>query len=228
MFAFKKLRDRLYELRFDDQHEMCMTFLRYQEFYESPRFVGRSFTLAEFMSWYVKEQSKDGTFSYPKDWGGFNMPVNIIKQVNDLGIADPNHYDALMSAVYKMITAQCDNAYIIGVTYDAGIDKHELTHAMYHIDDKYHKLSNQIMTTNLGLIEELQVPLLNGGYASSTVIDEIQAYITTGDHRYFFKKFEKRKDFKELESALKELHKSHYASFLKTIIKQKLSDKKKR
>lgn len=82
------------------------------------------------MSWYVKEQSKDGSFSYPQDWGGFNLPVDIISKVHELGIDDPNHYDSLMFALYRMISAQCDGAYLIGVGKGVELDEHEMTHAM--------------------------------------------------------------------------------------------------
>lgn len=219
MFAFKKLRDRLYELRFDDQHEMCMTFLRYQEFYESPRYVGRKFTLAEYMSWYVKDQNKDGVFSYPQDWGGFNIPVDIIGQVHDMGIDDPNHYDSLMLAVYRTIRAQCDSAYLIGVTKDAKLDAHEVTHAMFHIDEEYHENVMSVLTdpTYGVILPKLKSILLNRGYADVTVLDEVNAYVTTGDHG-FFKEYRKLAGYRGLMMELKALHVEAYPKFTKDII----------
>jgi hypothetical protein len=55
-----------------------MTFLRYQEFYESPskKFRGKSYKLLDFMKWYASEN--DGIFTYPRDWAGFNFPGSII------------------------------------------------------------------------------------------------------------------------------------------------------
>lgn len=218
MFSFKKLRDRLYELRFDDQHEMCMTFLRYQEFYESPRYVGRKFTLAEFMSWYVKAQSKDGSFSYPKDWGGFNIPVDIIGKVHAQGIDDPNHYDSLMFAVYRTISAQCDGAYLIGVTRGAQLDAHETTHAMFHIDDVYRNKVLGVLgeARHRELVGNMKAILMNRGYAEVTTLDEVNAYVTTGDHN-FFKQFRKTYGYKQLSQALKALHELHYPRFTKDI-----------
>lgn len=216
MFTFRKLRDRLFELRFDDQHEMCMTFLRYQEFYESPRYVGRKFTLAEFMSWYVKEQSKDGSFSYPSDWGGFNLPVDIITQVHKLGIDDPNHYDALMWSLSRIISAQCDGAYLIGVGKTAELDEHEMTHAMFHIVDKYRDDVLSVLTKHAVLVDKLKAILLNNGYAEVTGLDEVNAYVTTGDHG-FFKKHKKSYAYRQLAQQLKALHKKHYPAFVKDI-----------
>lgn len=218
VFSFKKLRDRLYELRFDDQHEMCMTFLRYQEFYESPRYVGRKFTLAEFMSWYVKDQNKDGSFSYPRDWGGFNLPVDIIAQVRNLGIDDPNHYDSLMHFVWRAITAECDGAYLIGVTQGAQLDRHEATHAMFHIDDAYRSKVMGVLQSqrNADLVGKLQVILMKSGYAEVTSLDEVNAYVTTGDHN-FFKDHKKTHGYRQLSQALKALHELHYPIFTKDI-----------
>lgn len=218
MFTFKKLRDRLYELRFDDQHEMCMTFLRYQEFYESPRYVGRKFTLAEYMSWYVKDQSKDGSFSYPQDWGGFNLPVDIIGRVHAMGIDDPNHYDSLMFALYRTISAQCDGAYLIGVTRNVELDEHEVTHAMFHIDESYR---NKVLATlgaayNNVLVGELKEILLGKGYAQVTALDEVNAYAVTGDHG-FFKKFKNQRRYRDVVKVLKQYHAEHYPIFTKDI-----------
>lgn len=72
MLKLQKITDKIYHLHFDKQYDLAMHFLRYQEYYECPndRFYKNSFTLAEFMHWYAKEY---GSFSYPEDWGGFNL-----------------------------------------------------------------------------------------------------------------------------------------------------------
>jgi hypothetical protein len=217
MFTFKRLRDRLYQLQFDDQFEMCMTFLRYQEFYESPRYEGRKFTLAEYMSWYAKAQSKDGTFSYPRDWGGFNVPVDVIKKVRALGIDDPNHYDALMSYVYTVASSQCDDAYLIGITRGTELDKHETTHAMWHIDEVYRDECHCILQeTNPSLIDALKDVLIEMGYTEVTALDEVQAYLTTGD-RVFKDVKGTLPGYKTLQRRLKEAHSRYYPDFTKDI-----------
>lgn len=216
MFAFRRLRERLYELRFDDRYEMCMTFLRYQEFYESPRYEGRKFTLAEYMSWYAKAQSKVGTFSYPEDWGGFNIPADTIKKVQALGIDDPNHYDALMGCLYSVISSQCDDAYLIGVTHDARIDKHETTHAMYHIDGVYRDDCKFILRdADQTLVNLLKKTLFDRGYTEVTALDEVQTYLTTGDN--LFKDHKKKPGYRKLQTQLKALHAKHYPVFTKDI-----------
>ncbi len=214
MFSFRKLRKRLYELRFDSTHEMCMTFLRYQEFYESPRFEGRKFTIAEFMSWYVKDQSKTGTFSYPQDWAGFNLPVRVIAQVRSLGIDDPNHYDDLMSFIYSTIVAECDDAYLIGLEKSGTLDRHEMTHAMFHIDGAYQQqVLHALEHVQKDLVEELKAILLDNGYAESTATDEVNAYVTTGDCG-FFEAHRDTPEYKELQRVLMIIHDTYYPIFI--------------
>jgi len=235
MFTFSKLREGVYELRFDDLYELCMTFLRYQEFYESPRFQDKKFTLAEYMSWYVKNQGalvkiKDKDvpyFSYPvADWGGFNIPAEVISQVNDMGIDDPNHYDALMLAIYRIMMSQCDRAYLIGVQSDVGeLDDHEMTHAMYYLDEEYRRRCTGIIgNTNHALLDLMREVLFAKGYTEKTFYDEVQAYLTTGG-----KIFEKdgaaeklepfEAGFQELQAKLTAVHNEHYPIFTESIAK---------
>jgi hypothetical protein len=116
-------------MTFTDHYDMCMTFLRYQECYESPnrKFRKKQFTLVDFMEWYSKKQSQ-GSFEYPKHWAGFNVPSYVFNNVcgmhkdgklirnndelvdwmtnsnwSDL-ILDYNKYDAIMEGVYNKCT----------------------------------------------------------------------------------------------------------------------------
>ena len=220
MFKFSRLREGVYELRFNSQYDMCMTFMRYQEFYESPRYHDRKFTWAEFMAWYTREQSKDGTFSYMSDWGGFNIPVEVVGQVISMGIDDPNHYDMLMMSIYKIITAECDRAYLIGVVDGGGLDRHEMTHAMYYLDDEYARKCQVVMIeTDPDLIQGLREVLFAKGYTEKTLYDEIQAYLT--DDSKLFKDTDRAAEFEErynkLQDRLKAIHDQHYPNFIKDI-----------
>jgi hypothetical protein len=80
-----KIADGIYLLRFKTQYELTSTFLRVQEYYESPRFQGRIFTLEQFMDWYAAQY---GSFSYFEDWSGFNVPSTAFQPFFD-GKFDP-------------------------------------------------------------------------------------------------------------------------------------------
>jgi len=64
-------------LSFPDQITLAETMLRFQEYYESPRFHGTVFTRYEFAAWYRTAQPH-GEFSYHFDWPGFNVPVGFL------------------------------------------------------------------------------------------------------------------------------------------------------
>lgn len=193
-----------------------MAFLRYEEFYESPHYQRQMFTLAEFMSWYSANKG-DGMFTYTDDWGGFNMPANIIAEVHRRGIPDPNHYDALMLSIYELISIECKDSYIIGVSsYDTDSYKaHELTHAMYYIDAEY-----QIGVLNIlnkyrsnGFLESLKQALRDEHYVASVMEDEISAYVATGEMG-IFKKIKNKRRMTQLRKDIKALHAKHYNKFL--------------
>jgi len=223
MFKFSKLREGVYELRFNDSFQMCMTFLRYQEFYESPRYHDKKFTIAEFMTWYSKEQGEDGHFSYASgDWGGFNIPVEVIKQVFDMGLEDPNQYDQLMYAIYRLIKMETREAYLIGVMDDGVLDVHEMTHAMFYLDHSYRdRCLGIIHMTDPELLDLMREVLFAKGYTEKTFYDEVQAYLTEGGK--IFEKSEKLEPFEgrfqDLQAKLKAVHDEHYPRFIKDIAK---------
>jgi hypothetical protein len=225
-YTFERLFDRVYRMHFKCRYDLNMTFLRYQEFYESPngKFYGSKFTIVEYMEWYTKEHDPDDrTFTYPKDWSGFNIPVPVIKSVHDKGIDDPNHYDRLMMRIYKRIVKECgdDNAYLIG-TYENKDNKkeststlrHELAHALYSINAKYKAAVDEALDAMpKGLWKEMTAVLRHEGYNAGVFHDELQAYIATGECGYFddieceSDKFDKA--LNEARAKIKRLHRKH-------------------
>ena len=62
-----------FHLIFGKQTDMTLSLLRLQEYYESPEFCGKRFTLEEFIEWYI---DKFHEFSYITETGGMNIPGN--------------------------------------------------------------------------------------------------------------------------------------------------------
>src|SRR5580704_15894322 len=83
--AKSKIAKGIYLLCFKTQYELAATFLRVQEYYESPRFSGRIFSLEQFMDWYAE---RFGNFTYYQDWTGFNVPSTALRPFYD-GRFDP-------------------------------------------------------------------------------------------------------------------------------------------
>lgn len=232
MFQLKKMREGVYMLSFTNHIDLCYAFMRYQEFYEStnPLFQGKAFTWAEYIRWYTLSTNKKSdnkvAFYYCSDWAGFNTPVEVIGKVHDLGIPDPNHYDDIMHGIYKLITTECDKAYLIGATPGTATEKHELTHALYYLNSEYknkvlnviqksHGFQSQAMKEREKLVTGMSKILHDVGYAESSIIDEINAFVTTGDHD-LFKKLDKNA-YASLKKGLIALHKRYYPTFVKDI-----------
>ena len=78
----KEIIKNIFHISFSTQHELASTFLRFQEYYESPKFRGKIFSFYEYKKWYTANSpkgKKTGKFTYYKDWGGFNIPSYVLK-----------------------------------------------------------------------------------------------------------------------------------------------------
>lgn len=208
MFSLTKIKPRIYHLEFTTHYDLCMCFLRYQEAYESTedRFKTSSFTLVDYMKWYTLNSSrgKSKSFRYIEDWTGFNIPLDVIKNVRDRGITDPNMYDSLFSGIYDMITACGEyNCYLIGSQVgELKTMKHELVHAEYFTNVAYRtKVLSEIRALNVELYDELSTLLKNLDYSVEVLDDEINAYLVAGDTNCF-SSLTKKQGFKTLKKKL--------------------------
>ena len=162
----------------DTQYELCRTMLRFQEFYESPEFKNKIFTLGEFRKWYVQQY---GSFSYYKDWSGFNFPAYIVYPFYN-GLFDPLLKEE--QYIVDKVTPYIQNdPYIIG-TYDGDEDDifiHELCHAFYYLDRKYRDRVNSFIDNNYNAFEDLITWISNNGYSfdKEIIFDEVNAYVST-------------------------------------------------
>ena len=177
----------IFLVEFENNYDLAMTFLRYQEFYESPnsKFRGKSFTILDYMEWYSKD--RDGHFSYPSDWSGFNIPDHVIEQ-NRKTIIDFNKYDECMFSIQSKIHKHnYEKFYLIGaLENDHHTRAHEVAHGLYYINDEYKKSMNNLIKSYLSVKEKnkIEEELNNLGYSRVVFKDEMQAYLSTGNE-YF-------------------------------------------
>lgn len=179
-YKAKEIRPLVTALVVPDDYDRAMLFWRVQEFYESPckRFRGSSFTFWDYARWYAKRYK--GSFSYPADFVGFNLPLIVAKKCYETNEVE-TPYDREMKSIVDSLFVNGERRYLIGAeslkgdTFD-----HEMAHAMYYTDDAYRnemdditrsvpKPSMSAFKRNLGKI----------GYCSSVFRDEIQAYMAT-------------------------------------------------
>lgn len=181
MYSLKYIKPDIVLMDFDNDYDLAMYFLRYQEYYESSssKFRGKSFKLLDFMEWYSKQNDR-GCFTYPEDWAGFNLPGSIILDVHKLGIKDINAYDNEMLRVYKKIVKISPKFYLIG-TNGANSLAHEVAHGLFYTNIKYKKSMTQLVKAlSPSLKQDIIKQLTALGYAKHVHIDECQAYLSTG------------------------------------------------
>lgn len=186
-YILSEVRPQIFLLSFDNYYDMAMQFCRYQEFYESSsvKFRGKSFEIFDFMKWYSNKYGK-GSFTYPKDWAGFNIPGDIVLQVNNLGISDFNKYDQEMQDIYNKCIVKYDKFYLIGAVGSRAALKHEIAHGFFYTTPQYKKdMTKLVKNLDPDIQKSMKSILRRMGYATKVLIDECQAYLSTGLPREF-------------------------------------------
>jgi hypothetical protein len=183
-FEIKEVKPKVFLFEFNNNYDMCMYFLRYQEYYESssPKFRGKAFDIFDFMKWYSLKFGK-GVFTYPDDWNGFNIPGDIIKKVFDLSIPNKTIYDYEMFKAWNLCDAESkgEKFYIIGTVKRSGALNHEIAHAMFYLHPEYKKeMTKLVNALSPEIRKEMNSILKRLGYTPKVYTDEIQAYLATG------------------------------------------------
>lgn len=179
-YKIESVRPDIFAVVIPDDYDRAMLFWRVQEFYESPskKFRGGSFSVWEYARWYAKKY--EGSFSYPADFVGFNLPLVVAKkcyEVNDL----ETPYDREMRAIVDRLFVNGKRQYIIGADSLTGDTfDHEMAHALYYSDIDYR---NEMDAVTKSLPEKsvarMRKNLAKIGYHRGVMKDEIQAYMAT-------------------------------------------------
>jgi hypothetical protein len=183
MYSVREIIDKVWLVEFDDSYEMSMTFLRYQEYYESPnpQFFRNPFLIKEYIDWY----SDGGDFTYHEDWAGFNVPSEIIFECKK-NIPDPNQWDIIMDNIISDIfTKSGDKFYLIGVKKgDDQVLDHEIAHGLFYTNKNYKEEMSFLYSNMCKKAKEKMHTFLreSGGYSEEVFHDETQAYLATGIH----------------------------------------------
>lgn len=216
-YEVTEVRDRVFAVTIDDAYDRAMTFLRVQEFYESPNpdFRGKHFNIWDYIEWYSR--TKGGAFTYAFDWSGFNIPLPIAwecyegkdkapkKGYNGVRSMPDNwksKWDETMKDIVWLVDSRMfhkkskrdNNAYIIGAKdMEGDTFQHEVAHGLYYTNKEYKELMDEItQTIPLKDYTKFHQNLLDMGYTESVIDDEIQAYLTWGwDYAKFSKGVDK-------------------------------------
>jgi hypothetical protein len=165
------------QVNYAAQEELAKAFCRFQEYYESPKYAGKIFTLTEYKKWYSQRY---GGWTYYTDWGGFNIP-NYVFEPFKAGSFDP-----LTKAEKQLLDAfrhRNGKFYVIG-TFGNNPDSldHEVCHALFYLDYEYKKaVLSKVCLSALKQPEKFrglnQWLVKEKGYSDGFVMDEMQAYL---------------------------------------------------
>lgn len=217
-YKIVEVRDRVFAVIMEDDYARPMTFLRVQEYYESPNpdFRGKHFNIWDYIEWYSR-QKKD-VFTYAFDWGGFNIPLPIAWECYEGKEKEPkkgyngvrslpdtwkSKWDETMkdivwevqSKMFNKKSRRDMNAYIIGAKdTENSTFQHEVAHGLYYTNKEYKELMDEITEAiPLDTYLKFRNNLLKMGYTESVVNDEIQAYLSWGwDYAKFSKGVSKK------------------------------------
>lgn len=177
MFTVKKLPFNAVLVQAESQMVLAETFMRFQEHYESPKFKDTIFTVGQLKKWYSETYGAD---TYVKDWRGFNFPSSILQPFRE-GLFDP--LTKLEKQFLSLFKYRYDNFYIIGANDEETI-RHELAHALFNYSMQYKSQINQLCKTYQKELKKIAQYLLDKGYHSGVINDELQAYITDNDDEF--------------------------------------------
>ena len=167
-YEIKEVRDRVFAVIMEDDYARPMTFLRVQEYYESPNpeFRGKHFNIWDFIEWYSREHR--GAFTYAFDWSGFNIPLPIAwecyegkdkptKKMYDSVRSMPDSWKSkwdetmkdivwlVQSKMFNKKNKRDMNAYIIGAKdMEGDTFQHEVAHGLYYTNKEYKQLVDEI------------------------------------------------------------------------------------
>lgn len=201
-FDVNIISNNVYHLHFKKQKDLASTFLRIQEFYESPKFQNKKIELDQFYHYY--KNFKGGKFSYLSDWGGFNLPYYVfgefIKVNKTLSVRETQLFNLIRGL---------KNFYVVGtwgskrtIDYRETLN-HELAHAFYYLNKDY---KNKI----LSLLQNKDLSNLNAyfkklGYNAKVFKDESHAYLISDFKELVRDEIIKEKDFKALSVKIRKI-----------------------
>jgi len=168
----KKITDKIFLLEFENQFEIASTLLRFQEYYESPKFKGKVFALEEFKEWYSSVKGEE--FSYYTDWNAFNFPSFILKPFYE------GKFDPLTEGEKQILESFKDEKeefYVIAIYKEYRMAlKHEISHALMYANENYKKGVMEILSKYD--TQEIKAELKSKeGYHEDVLDDEVHAWI---------------------------------------------------
>jgi len=142
----KEISKGLFLYTFPNQFELCHTFFRLQEFYESPikQVRGKYFTYEDVITYYAYDQKEKPAFTYFSDWNGFNVPGNVVDKFHEE--FDSNFTTKELLMLNAIPYGRGYDYYLIGVVEgQEETMRHEVAHGFYYLNKKYKREMNKLL-----------------------------------------------------------------------------------
>ena len=171
-----------------------MTFYRVQEFYESQNLMlyRQNFNTFDFLDELMND---DGEMDYFAKWNGFNIPGNIFFSWMSVTAFDKrSHYeDYMLDCIYKTLDEK-ERFYVIGVMKgDKPTLKHELSHALYYMNQNYMNDASDLSAEFEGdypnQYSKMMYGLVKLGYSYDVRDDELVAWMSTTSKKELVEEF---------------------------------------
>jgi hypothetical protein len=156
--------------------ELCSTFARFEEYYESPfeEIRGKVFTREYFFKLY-KDTYGD---KYVESWSGFNVPEAAFKPFLE------GKFDPLVKSEQKLLdlikNIPDDDFYVMGIIKgDTETLIHELSHSLFGTDPVYAKRQQMLYMLCIpsNYRQMISEHLTRKGYCDDVLLDEAIAYL---------------------------------------------------
>ncbi len=182
-------KNNIIVLKEDNQYKLAATFMRMQEYYESPKFRQQSIDLEEYMDWYAEEY---GNFTYTSDWNGFNVPGNIVRQFFNLHADSLSKKELNLRDLLSTYIQSEEKFYVIGIHKEQNYFEHEYSHAYYYLNSEYKtEMDKQLIELGIEFKSHVNNVLSKEGYHDAVYDDEAVAYLATSTMPYISNMFEK-------------------------------------
>lgn len=177
MLSIKTITPQIILVKAPTQVQLGATFLRFQEYYESPEFKDTIFTEGQFRKWYSE---KYGANTYEIDWTGFNIPGSVFDPFIK-GLFNPLS-DAEKELV-DLFRYRTDKFYVIGAQ-DGNPEtlEHEICHGLYYTNREYALEVNRVISDHRSTLNDSLDPVYNYiaslMYHPSVHDDEVHAWVS--------------------------------------------------
>jgi hypothetical protein len=177
-FTSTKIGPGIFHLHFESATRMASAMMRFQEYYESPKFRGTYFTREEFMIWYSQE--KNGA-TYAQNWAeeGFNIPSSVLEPFYEGHFSPLTADESYILDIFRFKRAT--KIYIIATAKDSrkGVIHHEIAHALYYLNPEYKKEVDSILASidTAPIKHFLTTNPDYAAYHEAILDDEIHAYL---------------------------------------------------